>query len=230
MKKKNGKEGFAPKEILELVSDEPERQLDRETRAPPAEDSVEADPHAQSWHKAKDKIQKKVNSSLQLLPCLHSVRLTLRWLKGLLESGLKASGAVPDSFSDSTLGPLSNDPDYSYNKFLTPKLTESNLNFKNFYWDPKENKVCHLILDLIWTTWTTGLKNFFFFQIRNKLVSFQKVFMINKCTNIPLPNKDGTSMLPNISPTNQFDDQLSMFQSSKSWTVMLESVSLTAWR
>lgn len=39
------------------------------------------------------------------------------------------------------------DPDHSYEHYLKPKLTESGLNFKNLYWESKENKVNLSILN-----------------------------------------------------------------------------------
>ena len=101
------------------------------------------------WKKAKEKIEKK----------------------GLQESkALRASGTMPPSFSNSNL-PTFELEKYSYEVFLRPQLTESNLNFKNFYWEPKENK------------------------LRHKLVAFQKMFLVHKCTNIPIPNKEDLTVL-----------------------------------
>ncbi len=100
---------------------------------------------------------------------------------------LKQSGSVPSTFSEANLPSLADD--YSYDTFLAIGPTKSNLNFKNFYWEAKENR------------------------LRNKLVQFQKLFVVHKCVNIPVPNKadltvlsrtlnvclfDGVSILSNI--------------------------------
>lgn len=109
--------------------------------------------------------------------------------KSLLESdALKQSGAVPSTFSDASLPEFAYK--FDYNTFLkVPELTESNLNFKNLYWELKENR------------------------LRSKLAQFQKMFVVHKCTNIPVPSKaeltvlsrtlriclfDGVSILSNV--------------------------------
>ena len=56
VKKQNGKDGFVPKDVLELVSEESDRPSERPQ--PPAEESVGRE--TKSWHKAKEKMQKKV--------------------------------------------------------------------------------------------------------------------------------------------------------------------------
>lgn len=91
--------------------------------------------------------------------------------KGLIET---TKSKVPDNFADSILFDLADEPGYSYENFLKPKLSESNLSFKNLNWDPKEHK------------------------LRNKMVSFQKIFIIHKCTNILIPDRELTVLSRNL--------------------------------
>ena len=51
------------------------------------------------------------------------------------------SQKAPENFVKSILTDLIDDQAYSYEYFLKPKLSESNLNFKNLHWEPKDNKV-----------------------------------------------------------------------------------------
>ncbi|CAF0747243.1 unnamed protein product [Brachionus calyciflorus] len=110
--------------------------------------------------------------------------------KDLINSNaLIINEAVPSTFSDSTLGKLSKNPAHSYEAILKPQMSQSHLNFHNFYWDSKDNK------------------------IRNRMTSILKTIKLHKCVNIPVPNKtdlevlsrtvriclfDGVSVLANI--------------------------------
>jgi hypothetical protein len=47
----------------------------------------------------------------------------------------------PENFTNSILSDLIDEPAYSYEYFLKPKLSKSNLNFKNLHWELKDNKV-----------------------------------------------------------------------------------------
>ena len=143
VKDKDGEIGFVPRSHVELYNEQLEPKEPKEPKK-----------------KSKSK-WKSFRGSLAA---------DLTGKRSLLEStALKNSGAVPSSFSDAILPSLVEE--YNYSDYLKVKLTESNLNFKNFYWESKENK------------------------LRNKLVQFQKLFLIHKCTNIPTPNKDDVTVL-----------------------------------
>jgi hypothetical protein len=69
----------------------------------------------------------------------------------------------PENFTNSILSDLIDEPAYSYEYFLKPKLSESNLNFKNLYWELKDNKV--LIKKIFHILHNLKLKLFFRLEI-----------------------------------------------------------------
>lgn len=102
---------------------------------------------------------------------------------------LHALGAVPSGFRPSTLGPMFfKDETYTMTSYLAPKLSDSNLSYRDLFYIPKENK------------------------LRPIPTKIDRIIQIQGCKQIPLPGKgidivgrhirmclfDGQNVLSNI--------------------------------
>lgn len=117
---------------------------------------------------------------------MHSIIISLQTS---VTDVLHALGAVPSGFRPSTLGPMFfKDETYTMTSYLAPKLSDSNLSYRDLFYIPKENK------------------------LRPIPTKIDRIIQIQGCKQIPLPGKgidivgrhirmclfDGQNVLSNI--------------------------------
>ncbi|XP_033115829.1 nephrocystin-1-like [Anneissia japonica] len=72
---------------------------------------------------------------------------------------LSAMGAIPSGFRPSTTAKLLKEDQYSLQYCLTPKLSKSNLSFKDLFWDPAANEIRARNMKMQKVVVLTGVRN-----------------------------------------------------------------------
>ncbi|XP_065059578.1 nephrocystin-1-like isoform X2 [Rhopilema esculentum] len=120
---KDGKTGLVPSTLLKILDDE-EDDKEVENKDKPGK-IVSEKPPLQKKRSGKDLWQ--------------SLRMSKA--ETTVNDVLKAMKAVPSGFRSSTLGIMLKQEEHKTSFWLTPKLSSSNLSFRDLFWDPVNKKL-----------------------------------------------------------------------------------------